>query len=323
MNSFENLTPEFLLSCLEEQGFSANGQVLALNSYENRVFKVGLLDQSQVIVKFYRPDRHTLYQICEEHDFLNILLQQNISVNQPLLLKKPVQESDFVSEQNEFFMSVFSFVKGREHSELIEGDRYQLGQILAKIHNSTEIFSYQDREELNAENIIETALDDLWNSAFVSDENFDRIEPYVQTLKSMVVETLIPNPSWVMCHGDLHLGNMLWQNQEVTLVDFDDSLIAPPVQDAWMLFHGNLDDQNHQREEYLKGYQKFREPHPFHLKEIEALRALRIIKHSAWIAKRFHEEIFSRNFSYFSDQIYWDRFALSLKEQISHLIDPN
>mgnify|MGYP000563068488 CR=1 FL=1 len=72
---FDALSPDLLIDAVESQGFVSDGRFLALNSYENRVYQIGIEDSSPIIGKFYRPNRWSKEQILEEHQFCFELLK--------------------------------------------------------------------------------------------------------------------------------------------------------------------------------------------------------------------------------------------------------
>jgi Ser/Thr protein kinase RdoA (MazF antagonist) len=77
---FSALTPDIILNALDRIGLYSDGRLLALNSYENRVYQVGIEGGSAVVTKFYRPNRWSDAAILEEHAFINELAQQEIPV---------------------------------------------------------------------------------------------------------------------------------------------------------------------------------------------------------------------------------------------------
>ena len=126
----------------------------------------------------------------------------------------------------------------------------------------------------------------------------------------------------IRVHGDCHSGNILWRDENPHFVDFDDARMAPAVQDLWMLLSGDRHDQTLQMAELIEGYNEF---HLFDYRElqlIEVLRTLRIMHHSAWIARRWGDPAFPRAFSWFDSPRYWSEHILMLREQLAALNEP-
>ena len=88
---YDALTPDAILDAMEEAGFAVSGRLFALNSYENRVYQIGLDEGGPVIAKFYRPGRWTEEQIREEHEFTRELLVADIPVVAPLVMPSDTQ----------------------------------------------------------------------------------------------------------------------------------------------------------------------------------------------------------------------------------------
>jgi Ser/Thr protein kinase RdoA (MazF antagonist) len=118
-------------------------------------------------------------------------------------------------------------------------------------------------------------------------------------------------------HGDCHMGNLLWTEAGPHFVDFDDSRMGPAIQDLWMMLSGEQDEMQKQFNEILLGYEDFYDFNPRELHLIEALRTLRLIHYSAWLARRWDDPAFKVAFTWFNTQQYWQDRILELREQIA------
>ncbi len=81
---YKDLGPDTILDAVESAGYRCDGTQLALNSYENRVYQVGLEAAEPLVVKFYRPKRWSDATILEEHVFSQELADLEITAVPPL-----------------------------------------------------------------------------------------------------------------------------------------------------------------------------------------------------------------------------------------------
>lgn len=314
---FDHLLPRTLFESLQDQGYTCTGQVTPLNSYENRVYELGIESEDFVIAKFYRPQRWSLKQIAEEHQFVKKLSDLEIPVLQALSLKSHCAISPFVSEKDGIYYSLYPKFRGRELSEIQGDDLKQLGRLLGRLHNLGEDFEFQERIEINENQFGYEALDFILNSPLPPVDLKTNIEQTCLQAIELTSQFLDLDFPWISVHGDCHIANILWKQEHPHLIDFDDCLSAPAVQDLWMLFYGNKDEQNLQKEVFFEGYETFR---PFDHNSFvltEALRTLRMLKHQAWIGQRYEENIFQTAFPYYTDYKHWQEFLLNMKEQIA------
>ena len=108
---------------------------------------------------------------------------------------------------------------------------------------------------------------------------------------------------------------MLWTEAGPHFVDFDDSRMGPAIQDLWMLLSGSRVDMVRQLSDLLAGYEDFQEFNPRELVLVEALRSLRLLHYSAWLAQRWNDPAFKVAFPWFNTQHYWQNRILELREQ--------
>ncbi len=316
---FDQLTPDFLMDAVESQGYRCDCRILTLNSYENRVYQVGIEDNEPLIAKFYRPERWTDTQILEEHDFTLELAEHELPVVAPLR-----NASNETLHQYQGFRFSLSPRKGGHSPELDNLEHLLIiGRLLSRIHllGATRPFSHRPKLDIQSfghdsvnfiiDNFIpveyresyQTLTRDLLQQI---DERFARLEP-------------IRN---IRVHGDCHNGNMLWRDGAPHFVDFDDARMAPAIQDLWMLLSGPEDQQRRQFDKILTGYQQFYDFNFAELQLIEPLRTLRMLHYSAWLARRWDDPAFPRTFPWFNSIQYWGEHILELREQLAALQEP-
>ena len=311
---YAGLTPETVLDALEGAGLRGDGRLLALNSYENRVYQVWLEDGSSVVAKFYRPGRWSDAQILEEHAFVHELAEHEIPAVAPLVL-----EGRTLAEHAGFRLAVFPRRGGRT-PELDRRDTLQwIGRFIGRIHAVGAARPFAERPALDAQSFGREPRDWLLGHGFVPP---DLLQAWTSAadLALQGVARCYERAGAVRAlrlHGDCHAGNVLWTDQGPHFVDFDDARSGPAVQDLWMLLSGGRADMTRQLGEVLAGYEQFREFDPRELHLVEALRTLRLVHYSAWIARRWDDPAFPAAFPWFNTQRYWQDRILELREQIA------
>jgi len=312
---YEKLTPDCILDALENVGFEPSGSLLALNSYENRVYQVSLNDDSFVIVKFYRPNRWSNTSILEEHAFTQELVEQEIPIVAPLSIN---DKTLFVF--NHFRFAVFPRQGGRtpelEDPETLK----QLGRFLGRIHAVSARQPFAERPPLNVKNFGSDSLNFLLENDFISSEvrtNYQQAAEQALSLVENQFEAIMPRN--IRLHGDCHPGNILWTDAGPHFVDLDDCRMGPAVQDLWMLLSGTQDEMSGQFRLLLEGYNTFFEFDLAELSLIEALRTLRLLHYSAWLARRWHDPAFPMHFPWFNSPRYWEDQMITLRDQIERL----
>ncbi len=327
---FYDLTPEKVLRAVESYGFRCTGRVLALNSLENRVYEVEIeIPEAEVrsrydrfkVAKFYRPGRWSQAQILEEHAFLGELFEKDLPVVVPLANKegKTLQVIESSSgEPSGIYFNVSPKVGGRHLDELTDTQLEILGRTAARLHMCGASNSFKARRSLSVMDVRQD-LEYLLSHKCLG-------ERYGLPLKQVMEQILIVMDSWMQgltmqrVHADLHLGNVLWNDNQLTLMDFDDSLLGPVVQDLWLILPSRDEDAARRREVFLSGYEQLRRFDRESLRLIEPLRASRMLRFSAWIARRWEDPIFPRMFLDFGSDRYWAEQLSALQEslQIMH-----
>ncbi len=312
---YEQLTPDCILDALEDVGFEATGSLLALNSYENRVYQVSLEDGTFIIAKFYRPDRWSDAAILEEHQFSHELVQHEIPIVAPLNI-----QGKTLFNFNGFRFAVFPRQGGRtpelEQAETLK----QLGRFLGRLHSVGASRPFSDRPKMTVQSLGYKSLKYLLDNDVISPEvrtNYQQAAEEVLLLTEQRYESILPHN--IRLHGDCHPGNLLWTDNGPHFVDLDDCRMGPAVQDLWMLLSGSSDEMSEQFRHILEGYETFFEFDRAELSLIEALRTLRLLHYSAWLARRWHDPAFPLHFPWFNSPRYWEDQMITLREQIERL----
>ena len=319
---FSELGPDLILDAIESTGIYPESGLLPLNSYENRVYQFLGEDKKRYVVKFYRPQRWSNEQIIEEHDFSIELAEQDIEAVAPLSFDRKT-----LLEHGGHRFSVFPSVGGRMF-ELDDLDHLErLGQLLGRIHSVSDASDFQHRNKIDIATDLNEAASFLKESGLVPSYLHAAFFPDLQKVVELSCERLPTQLKNIRLHGDCHTGNILWRTgsntDDAILVDFDDCITGPAIQDIWMMLSGDRAQQILQLDTLLEGYEMFR---PFNHAEfaiIEPLRARRMLMYMTWLAKRWSDPAFPRNFSWFNTDKYWEQQVLALKEQLSAIQQPH
>ena len=321
---FATLTPDSLLDALESIGLRPDGRLLALNSYENRVYQVFVEDGARLVVKFYRPGRWSDAAILEEHEFSSELAGRELPVVAPLVLG-----GNTLHAHGDLRFAVFPRQSGRapefDSAQVLEW----MGRFIGRIHAVGALKPFAKRPEINIRSFGEEPLDFLRQSGFLPPElaevYFGVARQALDGVRNCYVRA--GQMTSLRLHGDCHIGNVLWvdgrdEGSGPWFVDFDDARMGPAIQDLWMLLSGERADRVHQLAEVLAGYEDFCEFDSRELHLIEALRTLRLIHYSAWLARRWDDPAFPAAFPWFTSMRYWQDRILELREQIALMEEP-
>lgn len=321
--AFQQLTPDQILSAVDSLGFVTDGRLLALNSYENRVYQVGLEDAEPLIAKFYRPQRWDDRAIIEEHRFCAELAAEEIPVVAPLVSRA----GDTLHNYGPFRFALFPRRGGRP-PELDDPQQLAvIGRFLARIHLRGELQPFQHRPTLDAESFGRQPANFLLTEGFIPPPLEEVYAGLIDHLLTAVGEKFAAagtgsSLGQLRLHGDCHPSNVLWRDGVPHIVDFDDARSGPAVQDLWLFLAGERDYQTARLNDLISGYRQFRDFDPRELHLIEALRTLRIIHYAAWLAQRWQEPAFRQAFPWFNSPRYWDDHVLALREQQAALSEP-
>jgi len=317
--AFARLEPADIFDALLELGFEASGRFLALNSYENRVYKLGIEDGPDIVAKFYRPGRWSDEAVLEEHAFTIELAAQDIPVVAPIEI-----DGRTLSKTGPFRLAVFPCHGGRA-PELDDMDQLeQLGRLVGRIHLVGETAAFAHRPVIDVESYAIRSMDFLLDAGFIPDEMQDVYESVAELVIEGVESSFARAGAVreIRLHADFHPGNVLVAGDRFHIVDFDDTRSAPAVQDLWMFLSGNREEQRPQLNALLSGYEDFRRFDARELNLVEALRSLRIMHYAAWIARRWEDPAFKHAFPWFDSRRYWDEHVLALREQVALMQEP-
>lgn len=327
LHPYASLTPDVVLDALEGVNLWGDGRLIPLNSFENRVYQIWLEEDRGaapahgpvVVAKFYRPGRWSDAAILEEHAFTRELAQREIPVVAPLELV-----GSTLHHHAGFRFALFPRRGGRT-PEFDHGDTLEwMGRFLGRIHAVGALQAYGQRPSLDIASFGEDSRDfllhhdwlplelrEVWRG--VSRQALDQARHCFDRAGDV---------RQLRLHADCHAGNVLWTDAGPHFVDFDDSRMGPAVQDLWMLLSGDRASQSRQLADVLAGYEDFMEFDPRELHLVEALRTLRLLHYSAWIARRWDDPAFPVAFPWFDTARYWEERILELREQIALMQEP-
>jgi Ser/Thr protein kinase RdoA (MazF antagonist) len=315
---YEKLTPDTMLEAVENLGLLTDGRLLALNSYENRVYQIGIEEETPVIAKFYRPNRWSREQILEEHAFTLEMADLDIPVVPPVMLKDTT-----LFHYAGFDYSVYPR-RGGHAPELDNLDNLTiLGRYMGRIHSAGRQRPFVHRPAITIEDFGINSYQFLLE-AFIPAELRNPYETLCQDLITRIKQIFHEVGAFqsLRLHGDCHTGNILWRDDLPNFVDFDDARMGPAIQDLWMMLSGDRMNQTLQLDAILEGYNEFASFDFRELRLIESLRTLRLIHYNAWLAKRWDDPAFPRNFPWFNTVNFWSAHILELREQLSLLDEP-
>lgn len=319
MAAYDALTPELMLDAVESRGHRCDGRLLALNSFENRVYQVWLEDGSALVAKFYRPLRWSEAAILEEHAFALELAEREIPMVAPL--GKP---GETLSTHGGFRFALYPKRPGRT-PELEDFDTLQwLGRFIARIHAVGALAPFEHRPAIDIASFGRAPYRYLVDHDFIPAELRATYTSVVEDVLSRVERAYerAGDVGSIRLHGDCHSGNILWSGDGPQFVDLDDARMGPAVQDLWMWLAGDRATMQGQLAAVMEGYREWHDFNPAELWLIEALRTLRLIHYSAWLAQRWDDPTFPLNFPFFNTQRYWQDQILALREQAAALDEP-
>lgn len=315
---FAGLTPDVVIESLERLGIECDGRLFALNSYENRVYQVGVGAQEMRVLKFYRPGRWTDAQILEEHAFTRELLAADLPVAAPEII-------DGTTLLHHAGLRYALFLRPAARAVEIDarGSLELIGRTLGRMHAVGARARFAVRPALTSERLGWYARDVLLDSPLLDESLADKYAEVSGELLEAVdaaIERVGPTAS-IRLHGDCHLGNILWNERGPVFVDLDDCMMGPRIQDLWMFLSGSEDEREAQWRELVAGYRQFHDVEEFERELVEPLRALRMVHHAAWIASRWNDPAFPRAFPWFTSPRFWQEHVSDLWQQLALLRD--
>jgi len=316
---FDRLDPDTVLMAVESLGLQTDGRVMALNSFENRVFRIGIEDAAPLVAKFYRPLRWSDAAIREEHQFSAELQAAELPVVAPLQFS-----GNSLHSAQGFRFALFP-LQGGHAPELEQRETLtHLGRMLARIHTVGESRLFVHRAHLDITRLGEDSVDFLLDGEWLPQDlslAFERISDDVLDAVHEIFDG-VGTYRELRLHGDCHPGNLLWRHDQAHFVDLDDAINGPAIQDLWMLLSGEPSDMRQQWEWLMQGYREFRAFEWRELALVEALRSLRLLHYNAWLARRWDDPAFPAAFPWFNETHHWQNLILQLREQLALLQTP-
>ncbi|VAW53481.1 YihE protein, required for LPS synthesis [hydrothermal vent metagenome] len=316
---YTDLTPETILAAVDSLGYETSGRMLALNSYENRVYRCELEQGDAIITKFYRPGRWSDEALQEEHQFSLDLAAQEIPVVAPI-----IKENKTKFEFEGYRFSIFPLRGGRWPDLESRDDLNWMGRFIARIHNVGRASTFEHRHKIEINRMGNEPANYLQKNGF--------IPGYLEVAYQTLVDDLLiqiqaafdrcGQYQSIRLHGDCHRSNVLWTDDGPHFVDLDDCCNGPAIQDLWMLLSGEREEMTEQLCDLLEGYEEFATLELNELHLIEALRSLRMMHYAAWLARRWSDPAFPLAFPWFNTSQYWEQHVLELREQLSRLHEP-
>ena len=334
---YAGLSPDIVLDALDAIGLRGDGRLIQLNSYENRVFQVFLEDGRVLVTKFYRPGRWSDEQILEEHAFANELAAREIPVAAvwPLTIDAASRHAaqvaligatlaQLATPLGTYRFSVSARLAGRAPELEDEGTLEWLGRFIGRMHAVGALMPFEHRERLSVQTFGINERDWLLAQNLIPPDAEAAWQQVTQEALSAAAAAFEHGalPRQIRLHGDCHLGNVLWTNEGPHFVDLDDAVTGPATQDLWMLLSGDRGAMTRQLAAVLDGYEQFMDFDWRELRLVEPLRTLRIIRHSAWIARRWADPAFPIAFPWFESPKYWAEQTTRLRQQIDAMAQP-
>ncbi len=307
---FSSLSPDLILDGIESIGLQVDSGLLALNSYENRVYQFHDQQRVKYVTKFYRPQRWSEQQIQEEHDFSFELLEQELPIVAPLSFS-----GQSLFNFKGYYFAVYPCRGGRIF-EVDNLDQLEwMGRFIGRIHAVASQKKFQHRPTYSTEESLIVARDIIQSSGFIPDylaaSFFTVLDQVIELASAQYQPTEL-----IRLHGDCHAGNILWTDDGPHFVDLDDCRMGPAIQDLWMMLSGDRQQQTLQLDTMLAGYEEFFEFDTKQFALIESLRTMRVVNYMAWLCKRWKDPAFPHNFPWFNTSKYWEEQVLMLKEQV-------
>ncbi len=308
---YASLTPDLVLDAMSACGLWPDGRLLALNSYENRVWQIGLEDTAPVIAKFYRPGRWSDAAIIEEHSFAQELADAELPVVAPL----PFGGRTLLHHAG--FRYALTPRRGGRAPELEAVDQLQwLGRLIARMHLIGARAPFAHRGQLDRDTMVQQPMHAVLGSSLLPaslQTNYHAAATRRDAAIPARLEAVGPVRQ-LRLHGDCHPGNVLWTDAGPHFVDFDDARTGPAVQDLWMLAN-----DARAMEAVLEGYQQFRDFDHAELALVPALRAMRQLHYAGWIAARWHDPAFPAAFPFAAESRWWEQHIADLHELADEL----
>lgn len=312
---FLDLTPDRVLDAVERSGMATRPVCYPLNSFENRVYEVELADRSRLVAKFYRPGRWSREQILEEHGFLRELEAAEI----PICEVRPFSGADdTLREIDGIYYSLWERKGGRAPDELGDDAIERLGMFVGRLHAVGARRTFLHRPRLDADRYVRRQMEFLEREGTIAPAYEARYLRAADTIATLADEAL-DGVETLRLHGDLHLGNILFRDGLLRVLDFDDACTGPAVQDLWLALPGRDAETERRRYAFVTGYERFRLFDLDSLRLVEVLRGLRLVRYCGWLARRWHDPAFRQGWPHFGSEEYWQEETRDLEQQVEQI----
>lgn len=313
VTGFEFLTPDVILNAVEKAtGHRLTGLTSPLPSYINRVYELLSMDETRFVAKFYRPGRWQRKALEEEHDFVLACFNNEIPVVPPLVL----ETGETLGETNGIYFAVFPKKSGREMEILNDEDWRRMGRIVGRMHIAGSHGTAPARIRLHPGISTKQDVEQLLNGGFISPAWTPRFTDVTARILD-ICEALFDDIEFIRVHGDCHLKNFLHRPDDgIMVIDFDDMMTGPPVQDLWLLLTDYAHKTSREMNLMLEGYEQFREFDDYTLKLIEPLRAMRMIYFLAWCSRQADDYKFRTTFPDWGSDVFWQNEVKDLQVQL-------
>ena len=314
--TFQTLHPDTIMDALFEQGIRVDSGLTPLNSYENRVYQFQDEDRRRFVVKFYRPERWSVDQIQEAHQFALELVSDEVPVAAPLVLN----DQTLLSHQG-FHYAIFPSVGGRQFEADNIDQMEAVGRYLGRMHQTGGKRNFAFRPTIGLEEYLTEPRKLFEQAQLIPSGQKAAFLKATDSLITVVSECWHTRFATLRLHGDCHAGNILWRDGPM-FVDLDDARNGPAVQDLWMLLNGDKAEQRMQLETIIEAYEEFSEFDTTEIGLIEPLRAMRLVYYLAWLIRRWGDPAFPKNFPWLTGEDYWHRQTATFIEQAKILQEP-
>lgn len=308
---YAQLSPDAVLAAVESAGVRTDGRLLALNSFENRVYQVGVEDAAPLVAKFYRSGRWSDAAIEEEHAFAHELAEAELPVVAPLRI------GGCTLLHFEHFRFALYRRQGGRAPELESADTLQwMGRLLARMHGIGARSRFAARGTLDRATLVAAPSRAVLASRLLPAAVRDRYARTIVQLDALIATRFAAagTVAQLRLHGDCHPGNVLWTDAGPHFVDLDDARMGPAVQDLWMLA-----TTPRALDALLEGYGEFRDFDRHELVLIEPLRLMRQIHYAGWIAQRWDDPAFPLAFPFAAEPRWWEQHVHDLLEAAERL----
>ena len=318
-HDYNALEPDTILQAVESVDLRTTGRMLALNSYENRVYRIELEDAEAVVAKFYRPDRWSDTAILEEHTFAAQLSDEDIPVVSPLMF-----DGRTLLQHAGYRYALYPLQGGRWPDLEYTEDMIWMGRFIARIHAIGKQKRFEHRHDISISRLGEEAVKYLLEHNYIPTHIEQAYSTLTDDCLSIIRQRFEQAGQYtvIRLHGDCHRGNVLWTDDGPHFVDLDDCCNGPAIQDLWMLLSGERPEMTVQLIDLLEGYSEFAELDLVELHLVEALRTLRMMHYASWLAKRWSDPAFPAAFPWFDTTQYWEQHILELREQMARMQEP-